>query len=52
MSWLSRQFARKEGGSRVGNIIRRVAVTLANNLTAGLGGQFIDRDGDGKADVW
>lgn len=52
MSWLGRQFAKKSGGTRVGNIIRRLAQNVVDQMSFGLGGAFTDQDGDGRIDLW
>lgn len=36
MSWFSRNFGRKEGGSTGGNILRRVSSAVIKKLTLGI----------------
>lgn len=45
MSWWSRTFPKKKGGSRGGNLVRRVASALISKATAGLYDGY-NKDGD------
>lgn len=45
-------FKRKEGGTRFGNLVRRLAVVVADQVTFGLASSVVDTDNDGKIDLW
>lgn len=45
MSWWSRNFPKKQGGSRGGNILRRVASAAISKLTVGIYDGY-DKDGN------
>ena len=45
-------FKRKEGGTRVGNLVRRLSLAILNEVTFGLGSSFADTNNDGQIDFW
>nr|WP_317631702.1 hypothetical protein [uncultured Flavobacterium sp.] len=50
MSWFSRQFEKKAGGSMLGNMWRRTATRIADNLTLGFASSTFDMDNNGMLD--
>lgn len=49
MSWLSRQFERKEGGTRGGNLVRRIAKATLAKLTLGI---YDGTNSQGNFELW
>lgn len=45
-------FKRKEGGTRIGNLVRRVAQAVVDKATMGIANEWTDPDGDGKINLW